>query len=169
VGDVLGASARPRRGSASVRPHTPEHHDRNQRDRRRLSLGHQRCPHDRPHRPQGGRAGGDQRLRPRDPGLREGEAAARPRRRRGKRNDQGDFETIELAEGDRILYQKYTGQEVTVGTEDYIIIRFQDVLAKLEESATPAGAAAGAARGGVGRGPASHAQPMAARRRAEAI
>jgi chaperonin GroES len=33
--------------------------------------------------------------------------------------------------GDRVLYQKYTGQEVTVENEDYIIIRFQDVLAKL--------------------------------------
>src|SRR5204863_434662 len=36
--------------------------------------------------------------------------------------------------GDRILYQKYTGQEVTVDKEEYIVIRFQDVLAKLEET-----------------------------------
>ncbi len=56
----------------------------------------------------------------------------------GKRNEKGDLDTIDLAAGDRILYQKYTGQEVSVGTEDYIIIRFQDVLAKLEEAAAPA-------------------------------
>jgi len=53
----------------------------------------------------------------------------------GKRNDKGDLDTIDLAAGDRVLYQKYTGQEVTVDSEEYIIIRFQDVLAKLEEAA----------------------------------
>ena len=29
------------------------------------------------------------------------------------------------------IYQKYTGQEVTVDSQEYIVIRFQDVLAKL--------------------------------------
>lgn len=53
----------------------------------------------------------------------------------GKRNEKGDLDSIALSSGDRILYQKYTGQEVTVDTQDYIIIRFQDVLAKLEEGA----------------------------------
>lgn len=52
----------------------------------------------------------------------------------GKMNEAGVVETIELNEGDRVLYQKYTGQEVTVDKEDYIVIRFQDVLARLEES-----------------------------------
>ena len=56
----------------------------------------------------------------------------------GKMNDAGVVETLELASGDRILYQKYTGQEVTVDKEDYIVIRFQDVLAKLEESSNGA-------------------------------
>ncbi len=49
----------------------------------------------------------------------------------GKLSDAGNMITIELDEGDRILYQKYTGQEVTVDQQDYIVIRFQDVLAKL--------------------------------------
>ena len=60
----------------------------------------------------------------------------------GKRNEKGELDTMDLAAGDRVLYQKYTGQEVSVGTEDYIIIRFQDVLAKLEEEAKPAKKAA---------------------------
>ena len=30
-----------------------------------------------------------------------------------------------------MLYQKYTGQDITVDKTEYIIIRFQDVLAKL--------------------------------------
>ena len=49
----------------------------------------------------------------------------------GKMNDAGVVETLELGAGDRVLYQKYTGQDITVDNEDYIIIRFQDVLAKL--------------------------------------
>lgn len=51
----------------------------------------------------------------------------------GKMNDKGVVETLELKEGDRVLYQKYTGQEVTVDQEDYIVIRFQDVLARLDD------------------------------------
>ena len=53
----------------------------------------------------------------------------------GKMNDAGVVETLELDEGDRVLYQKYTGQDITVENDDYIIIRFQDVLAKLVDGA----------------------------------
>ena len=53
----------------------------------------------------------------------------------GKMNDAGVIETLDLNEGDRLLYQKYTGQDITVDKVDYIIIRFQDVLAKLEDGA----------------------------------
>jgi chaperonin GroES len=56
----------------------------------------------------------------------------------GKMNDAGVVESLELKEGDRVLYQKYTGQEVTVDQQDYIIIRFQDVLARLDEGASTA-------------------------------
>ena len=50
----------------------------------------------------------------------------------GKVADSGASITMdELSEGDRVLYQKYTGQEVTVDQQEYIVIRFQDVLAKL--------------------------------------
>ena len=64
----------------------------------------------------------------------------------GKMNDAGVVETIELGDGDRILYQKYTGQEVTVDAEDYIVIRFQDVLARLEEAQVAAAAGRSTAR-----------------------
>ena len=59
----------------------------------------------------------------------------------GKVNEQGKLETIELQAGDHVLYQKYTGQEVTVDSVEYIVIRFQDVLAKLEDVKAPAAAA----------------------------
>lgn len=57
----------------------------------------------------------------------------------GKMNDAGLVETLELSAGDRVLYQKYTGQEITVDKQDFIVIRFQDVLARLEESAAAKG------------------------------
>ncbi|MBM4416442.1 MAG: co-chaperone GroES [Chloroflexi bacterium] len=63
----------------------------------------------------------------------------------GKMNEAGTIETLDLAPGDRILYQKYTGQEITVDKQEYIVIRFQDVLAKLEEEAATV-AAGGRAR-----------------------
>lgn len=52
----------------------------------------------------------------------------------GKMNEAGVVETIDLSAGDRILYQKYTGQDIAVDKTEYIIIRFQDVLARLEET-----------------------------------
>ncbi len=52
----------------------------------------------------------------------------------GKMNDAGVVESVDLKSGDRVLYQKYTGQEVTVDKEDYLIIKFGDVLAKLEDA-----------------------------------
>ncbi|MEI6665179.1 MAG: co-chaperone GroES [Chloroflexota bacterium] len=64
----------------------------------------------------------------------------------GKMNEAGTIETIELGIGDRILYQKYTGQEITVDKQEYIVIRFQDVLARLEETAAPAARKTAAAR-----------------------
>ncbi len=53
----------------------------------------------------------------------------------GKVNEAGVMETCDLLPGDRVLYQKYTGQEVTVDKEDYLIVRFGEVLAKLVDGA----------------------------------
>ena len=50
----------------------------------------------------------------------------------GKMNDAGVVETIELAEGDRILYQKYTGQEVKIDQEELIVLAEKDILAKVQ-------------------------------------
>jgi len=52
----------------------------------------------------------------------------------GKKDEKGEIEEIPLKVGDRILYQKYTGQEVTVDSIEYIVIRYQDVLARLEDA-----------------------------------
>lgn len=57
----------------------------------------------------------------------------------GKMNEAGVVETLELEQGDRVLYQKYTGQDIAVENDEYIIIRFQDVLAKLVDGAPKRG------------------------------
>ncbi len=49
----------------------------------------------------------------------------------GRRTDQGELIEVELSTGDRILYGKYSGTEVTVDETEYLIIRESDVLAVL--------------------------------------
>jgi chaperonin GroES len=47
----------------------------------------------------------------------------------GKMTDDGKRIPAELNVGDRILYGKYSGTEVTVAEEQYLILREADVLA----------------------------------------
>ena len=47
----------------------------------------------------------------------------------GKRLDSGQLATLEIKEGDTVLYGKYGGTEVTVDGKDYVILRADDVLA----------------------------------------
>jgi chaperonin GroES len=47
----------------------------------------------------------------------------------GKITDDGKRVPNELKAGDRVLYGKYSGTEVTVGDEQYLILRESDVLA----------------------------------------
>ena len=47
----------------------------------------------------------------------------------GKMTDEGKRIAPEVKEGDKVLYGKYSGTEVTVGDEQYLILRESDVLA----------------------------------------
>lgn len=42
-------------------------------------------------------------------------------------------EPMELAEGDTVLYGKYSGTEITVDGKDYLIMRQSDVVAVLKK------------------------------------
>jgi chaperonin GroES len=53
----------------------------------------------------------------------------------GRVNDKGKVTPLDVKAGDRILFGKYGGTEVKVGGEEYLIMREEDVLAILEESA----------------------------------
>ena len=47
----------------------------------------------------------------------------------GKLNDDGNRSPMEVKAGDRVLYGKYSGTEVTVDGDEYLILRESDVLA----------------------------------------
>jgi chaperonin GroES len=49
----------------------------------------------------------------------------------GRRTDQGELIEVELKKGNKILYGKYSGTEVTVDGTEYLIVRETDVLAVL--------------------------------------
>src|ERR1700745_1223769 len=49
----------------------------------------------------------------------------------GSRDDKGKFVPMDVAEGDEIVFSKYGGTEIKVGTEEYLILRESDVLAKV--------------------------------------
>jgi chaperonin GroES len=49
----------------------------------------------------------------------------------GARNEDGEFVPMDLAEGDEIIFSKYGGTEVKLGTDEFLILRESDVLAKV--------------------------------------
>lgn len=46
----------------------------------------------------------------------------------GKLNDKGERVALEVKEGDRILFGKYSGTEVKVEGEEFLIMREDDIL-----------------------------------------
>ena len=47
----------------------------------------------------------------------------------GRLLDEGGMKPLEIKNGDRVLYGKYAGTEVSLEGEDYLILREEDVLA----------------------------------------
>jgi chaperonin GroES len=50
----------------------------------------------------------------------------------GKVTDEGKKISLDVKAGDRILFGKYSGNEVKIEDEEYLIMREEDVLAILE-------------------------------------
>jgi chaperonin GroES len=50
----------------------------------------------------------------------------------GKVADDGKRITLDVQAGDRILFGKYAGNDVTIGDEEYVIMREEDVFAILD-------------------------------------
>ncbi len=50
----------------------------------------------------------------------------------GRRTEDGKVVPLSLKVGDRVLYGKYSGTEITVDDQEYLIMREEDVLAVVE-------------------------------------
>jgi len=50
----------------------------------------------------------------------------------GKLNEEGKRTALEVKKGDRILFGKYSGTEVKIEGEEYLIMREDDVLGVIE-------------------------------------
>ena len=50
----------------------------------------------------------------------------------GRRDDDGKVIPIDVSIGDRVLYAKYTGQEIKVENEELIVLAERDILCKVE-------------------------------------
>jgi chaperonin GroES len=51
----------------------------------------------------------------------------------GKREESGEWTTPCVKAGDKVLMEKYAGQEVKIDDEDYVIVRADDIIAIIEE------------------------------------
>jgi len=47
----------------------------------------------------------------------------------GRKTEEGELVAMEVKKGDRILYGKYSGTEVTIEDVDYLIMRESDIFA----------------------------------------
>jgi chaperonin GroES len=57
----------------------------------------------------------------------------------GKKNEEGKVVPLDVKAGDRILFGKYSGTEIKLDGEEFLIIREEEVLGVLEGAAKAAG------------------------------
>jgi len=57
----------------------------------------------------------------------------------GKRTEEGKLVPLDVKAGDRILFGKYSGTEIKLDGEEFLIIREDEVLGVLEGAAKAAG------------------------------
>ena len=57
----------------------------------------------------------------------------------GKKTEDGKIIPLDVKAGDRILFGKYSGTEIKVDNEDYLILKEEDVLGVVEGKAAAAG------------------------------
>ena len=53
----------------------------------------------------------------------------------GTRDEDGNFVGMEVAAGDEVVFSKYGGTEIKLGTDEVLILRESDVLAKVAVAA----------------------------------
>ena len=60
----------------------------------------------------------------------------------GKKLDSGERVALDVREGDRVLFGKYSGTEVKLDDQDYLIMREDDILGVIERAAASEGSKA---------------------------
>jgi len=59
----------------------------------------------------------------------------------GKKTEEGKVIPLDVKAGDRILFGKYSGTEIKIDDQEYLIIREDEVLGIIEAAKQPAAAA----------------------------
>ncbi len=59
----------------------------------------------------------------------------------GARNEKGEIVALDVKAGDRILFGKWSGTEVKIDGQEYLIMKESDILGIIEQSAASAKAA----------------------------
>ena len=57
----------------------------------------------------------------------------------GKINDKGDRIALDVKVGDKVLFGKYSGNDIKIDDEEYMILKEDEILAKIGGAAKPAG------------------------------
>jgi chaperonin GroES len=57
----------------------------------------------------------------------------------GKLNEKGDRIPLDVKAGDRILFGKYSGNDIKIDDEEYMILKEDEILAKIGGQAKAAG------------------------------
>jgi chaperonin GroES len=57
----------------------------------------------------------------------------------GKLNEKGDRIQLDVKVGDRILFGKYSGNDIKIDDEEFLILKEDEILAKLGAAAKAAG------------------------------
>lgn len=52
----------------------------------------------------------------------------------GKLSDKGEKNALDVKKGDRILFGKYSGTEITIDNEEHLIMREDDILGVVQKS-----------------------------------
>src|ERR1044072_4296329 len=68
----------------------------------------------------------------------------------GPRDDSGKFVSMDLGEGDEVVFSKYGGTEIRIGTDDVLILRESDVIAKVAHTGAKAKRQIAAATANIG-------------------
>ena len=57
----------------------------------------------------------------------------------GKYKDNGERQTLDVKEGDRVLFGKYSGSEITIDGEELLIMREDEILGIINRAGANAG------------------------------